>query len=202
MPRQTNSRELLLEAALELFWINGYHATSVDLICEKCGIKKGSFYHHFESKEEMAQAALCLSWESFKVALDAAFSPLLTPLERFRACFRNHRKFQAEMQEKYGFVCGCPLFAFGAEISGSEPALRAKIEDNLNRISKYFESSIREGHTLGEFNAPDAKKLAHQILTFWEGANTMARIRNTLKPLIDAEDAMLRLLQPKSAVAA
>ena len=202
MPRQTNSRELLLEAALELFWIKGYHATSVDLICEKCGIKKGSFYHHFESKEEMAVAALCLSWEAFKASLDIAFSPLLTPIERFRACFRNHRKFQAEMQEKYGFVCGCPLFALGAEVSASEPALRAKIEDNLNRVGKYFESSIREGHTLGEFDVPDVKKTAGQILSFWEGANTMSRIHNSPKPLREAEDAMLRLLQPRSAVAA
>ncbi|HEY9155761.1 MAG TPA: TetR/AcrR family transcriptional regulator [Opitutaceae bacterium] len=202
MPRQTNSRELLLEAALELFWTKGYHATSVDLICEKCGIKKGSFYHHFESKEEMAQAALCLSWESFKAALDVAFSPLLSPMERFRTCFRNHRKFQAEMQAKFGFVCGCPLFAFGAEVGPSEPALRAKIEDNLNRITKYFESSIREGHTLGEMDAADARKTAAQILSFWEGANTMARIRNSLKPLLEAEDAMLSLLQPKATAAA
>ena len=46
-----------MEAALHLFRARGYAATTVDDICERAALTKGSFFHHFESKEGLAVAA-------------------------------------------------------------------------------------------------------------------------------------------------
>jgi len=52
-----SSRELLLEAATELIRTNGYTSTTVDDLCERAGVSKGTFFHNFSSKEELAIAA-------------------------------------------------------------------------------------------------------------------------------------------------
>ena len=51
------SRELLLEAATELIRTNGYTSTTVDELCEKAGVSKGTFFHNFTSKEDLGVAA-------------------------------------------------------------------------------------------------------------------------------------------------
>jgi TetR/AcrR family transcriptional regulator, transcriptional repressor for nem operon len=202
MPRQTDSKTKLLESALELIWLGSYNSVSVDQICAACDIKKGSFYHHFPSKESLTVAALEHGWQNYKTHLDAAFSPLARPLDRIKAFLRSERDNQTVMFKKRGFVCGCPHYALGAEIGTREPAIRAKIEELLCRTAKYFETTIREGHALGEFSAADAKKVAWEVLTYWEGTITLARIRNDLQVLTHVEDGILRLLRPQKASAA
>jgi len=57
MGRTSDTRERLLEAAIDLLWASSFGAVSVDQICEGAGVKKGSFYHFFESKIDLAIAA-------------------------------------------------------------------------------------------------------------------------------------------------
>jgi len=47
MPRVSDMKERLTNAALDLIWHNSYGTTSVDAICERAGAKKGSFYYFF-----------------------------------------------------------------------------------------------------------------------------------------------------------
>lgn len=54
----TDTREKLLEAAECLLLADGYPRTSVDAVCEKAGTTKGSLYHHFKTKEDLAIAVL------------------------------------------------------------------------------------------------------------------------------------------------
>jgi TetR/AcrR family transcriptional repressor of nem operon len=51
------SRVRLLDAALQLIRTKGYAATTVDEVCEAAGVTKGSFFHHFKGKEDLAIAA-------------------------------------------------------------------------------------------------------------------------------------------------
>ena len=54
----TQSKERILAAAKELFLTRGYAATTVDAICEKAELTKGSFYYFFDSKEDLGLAVL------------------------------------------------------------------------------------------------------------------------------------------------
>ncbi len=58
MAKRGETREKILAAATEMFFTNGYEATSVKMILEKAGIVTGSFYHFFSSKEELFEAVV------------------------------------------------------------------------------------------------------------------------------------------------
>ena len=59
-------RDQLIEAALELFQREGFHATGVDRILAEAGVAKMTLYHHFRSKDELILAALRLRDERFR----------------------------------------------------------------------------------------------------------------------------------------
>src|SRR5689334_22133974 len=82
MPRVSDMKERLMDAAMDLLWQNSYGATSVDSICERAGAKKGSFYYFFKSKSELAAAALVADWNKKRKEMDSIFSPTAPPLER------------------------------------------------------------------------------------------------------------------------
>ena len=56
-PQET--RQKLLDVALELFGDHGFQATSVQMVAQRAGVTKGAFYHHFESKDDLLQADPC-----------------------------------------------------------------------------------------------------------------------------------------------
>jgi AcrR family transcriptional regulator len=56
--RKRETRQLLLESAVETFAQLGFHGASVDKIAENAGFSKGAFYAHFHSKEELFLAIL------------------------------------------------------------------------------------------------------------------------------------------------
>jgi TetR/AcrR family transcriptional repressor of nem operon len=58
MGRTSNARQLLLNAACDLLWEKSYHSVTVDDICARAGVRKGSLYHFFDSKSAVAVAAL------------------------------------------------------------------------------------------------------------------------------------------------
>jgi TetR/AcrR family transcriptional repressor of nem operon len=65
-----SSKTKLLDAALTVIRTKGYSATTVDDICHSAGVTKGSFFHHFKSKDELALAAA----EHFSQMADGLFA--------------------------------------------------------------------------------------------------------------------------------
>src|SRR5438128_12645525 len=104
MGRVSDAKERLMEAVRELIWTGSYGSTTIDHICEKAGVKKGSFYYFFDSKADLATAALDASFQKQRTEMDAAFSPTISPLDRIR----NYCEFacckQAEIKQKCGRV--------------------------------------------------------------------------------------------------
>jgi TetR/AcrR family transcriptional regulator, transcriptional repressor for nem operon len=194
MPRHNDSKERLLAVASELIWRNSYYGTSVDMICERCSLKKGSFYHHFESKEALMVAALDNGWCQFRRFLDEAFSASKAPLERFEAYLTGTLQSQEALQKQFGLVLGCPLYSLGTEIGTQEPVLRAKIDEHLRTMTRYFSSSLREAIDLGQLPACDAELLGRQILGYCEGCLSLARIQNSLDPVRHMPLGLWRLL--------
>ena len=54
----SSSREKLLDVAFDEIYYNGYYSTSVDKILKKASMNKGSMYHFFKSKKELALAVI------------------------------------------------------------------------------------------------------------------------------------------------
>jgi len=195
MPRHTDSKDKLVAVASDLIWKRSYYGTSVDMICETCGIKKGSFYHHFDSKEQLMTTALQAKWELFRGMLDTCFSVSLSPLDRFRAYARASLAAQEAGFKDSGTVLGCPLYALGSEIGTQEPVLRERIDQHLGILSRYFTAAVRDGVADGSIPPCDAAQVAEQLMSYCEGALTLARIQNNLAPIRALEDGILRFLR-------
>ena len=194
MPRVSNMKERLTDAAMDLIWENSYGTTSVDAICERAGAKKGSFYYFFKSKSELAAAALEADWTKKKVDMDRIFSPTISPLERLERYFELVYEHLAERQKKCGAALGCPLLALGSEVSTQDQVLRDTVERILDRKVKYFESAIRDAHAQGIIVAPDAEGKARALFACYQGTLAHARIENNLELIRDFKEVAMDVL--------
>ena len=194
MPRQSDVEERLMNAAMDLIWENSYGSTSVDAICEKAGAKKGSFYHFFESKSELAVKALEADWRRKKAKMDEIFSPSVPPLERLRGYFEHVYQGQTKAHGECGAVLGCPYCTLGCEIGTRDRAIGEQVRKILERNAKYFESAIRDADAQGLISAPDAKTKAQMLVAFFQGSLAQARIENDVRPLRRLAAGALELL--------
>ena len=183
MGRVSDAKQRLMDAVLELIWTGSYGSTTIDQICEKASVKKGSFYYFFESKCELAAAALDADWEVHRLQLDALFSPTVPPMERLQNfCDFAYAK-QLEMKKKSGLVLGCPLYTLGSEICTQDQKLQAKVQKILAAHRKYIETTIRDAHADHLIVAPDATEKARMMQVYFEGVLTQARIQNDVEVL-------------------
>jgi TetR/AcrR family transcriptional repressor of nem operon len=198
MPRQSDVEERLMNAAMDLIWEHSYGSTSVDAICEKAGAKKGSFYHFFESKSELAVKALEADWQRKRAKMDEIFSPSVPPLDRLRNYFRHVYEGQSRTHGECGAVLGCPYCTIGCEIGTQDRAIGDQVHKILDRNAKYFESAIRDAHAEGSIMAPDAKAKAQMLVAFFQGSLAQARIENDIRPLQRMASGALEFLGAKS----
>src|SRR5438046_187057 len=201
MGRVSDAKQRLMEAVRELIWAGSYGSTTIDQICEKAGVKKGSFYYFFDSKADLAAVAIEEEWQRRRSELDSLFSPTVPPLERLRKYCDYGHCLQAEIKAKHGCVLGCPLFTLGSEISTQEDRLQKKIQEILDYKRKYLETAIRDAHAAGLIHAPDAAAKARTLFAFYQGLLTEARIHNNLEMLRDALRGTYELLGVKESEA-
>ena len=199
MGRVSDARQRLMKAVKELVWTGSYGSTTIDQICDKAGVKKGSFYYFFESKAELALKAIDEDWQQRRAELDGIFSPTVPPLERLRKYCEFVYNFQSEIRNQYGCVLGCPLFSVGSEISTQEDLLQKKIQEILEYKRKYLESAIRDAHAAGLINAPNARAKSEILFAYYHGLLTEARIQNRLDDLKDAIAGTYELLGIKTS---
>ncbi|HEU0009828.1 MAG TPA: TetR/AcrR family transcriptional regulator [Verrucomicrobiae bacterium] len=186
-----------MEAVLDLIWTGSYGSTTIDHICERAGVKKGSFYYFFDSKADLAAAALDEDWQRRRLDLDSLFSPTIPPLERLKKYCDYGYQLQSEMRSKCGSVLGCPLFCLGSEVSTQEDKLQKLVRQILDQKRKYLESLIRDAHAAGLIHAPDAAAKAQMLFAYFQGMLTQARIENNLDILRNSVRGAFELLGVK-----
>ncbi len=197
MGQTTDTKQRLIDTALELIWKNSYGSVSVDDICKAADVKKGSFYHFFPSKVDLSIAAMEESHKNMRVSYDTIFSPETPPLERFEKLADYTLQVQKTAADKYGHVCGCPCASLGSEMAGLESGIRAKFEDVVCRQERYFENALRDMMAEGLLSSQtDVKIKAQEIYVFLMGQLMHARIQNSLEFLKrDLKSGLLRILE-------
>jgi TetR/AcrR family transcriptional regulator, transcriptional repressor for nem operon len=183
MGRTSDAKERLMQTIIELMWTGSYGSVTIDDICVKAEVKRGSFYYFFESKADLALAALEQEWQRHRPEVDAIFSATIPPLDRLKKYCEYGYKIQSEWKEKTGHVLGCALFALGAEVGTQEATLAKKIQEILDHKRKYLESAIRDANAAGLVRVSDAAAKARTLFSYYEGQLTEARIQNSLDVL-------------------
>jgi len=176
-------KERLMAAAMDLMWQNSYGAASVDAICERAGAKKGSFYHFFKSKSQLAATALEADWSKKKAEMDAIFSPTVPPLDRFDRYFDFVCDRLMEVRERCGAILGCPFVSVGSEVSTQDQVVREAIDRIMDRKLTYFISAVRDAAAQGLIDAPDPESKARALFACYQGTIAQARIQNDIELL-------------------
>src|SRR5580692_6682576 len=194
MGRVSDAKQRLMDAVLDLIWSGSYGSTTIDDICERAGVKKGSFYYFFDSKAELAAEAVEANWQDRRTELNGIFSATVPPLERLEKYCDFTYKIQGEIKAKYGRVLGCPQASLGSEICTQEDALQKKIQEIMDHKRKYIESAIRDAHAAGLIHAPDPAAKARMIFAYYEGLLAQARIQNDVEVLREIASGMFAML--------
>jgi TetR/AcrR family transcriptional repressor of nem operon len=201
MPRVSDMKERLMDAAMDLIWENSYGATSVDAICDRAGAKKGSFYYFFKSKSELAAAALEDCWNKKKAEMDSIFSPTIPPLDRFDRYFDFVHDRLEEVQKNCGSILGCPFISVGSEVSTQDQIVRETIDRIMDRKLNYFVSAVRDAAAEGLIDAPDPVAKARALFSCYQGMMAQARIQNDIELLRGFKEVAMEVLGVKRAPA-
>ncbi len=176
----STTKQDLLELGLGLLLKHGYADLGVATLLDKAGVPKGSFYHHFKSKEDFGLQAIDLYMGGVHQALEAAFgNDDREPLEQLRYFFE-----MVSAGYKGDGYLGCLLGGLGQELSGISPAFAKKVEQCFNVIARRFEKALKVAKAKGQLRADvDPRELADLLVNCWEGAALRSRLRRSGSPL-------------------
>jgi TetR/AcrR family transcriptional repressor of lmrAB and yxaGH operons len=171
----------MVETASRLFQRDGYNATSWRGLTEEAGTPWGSVHHHFPGgKEELGVAAIELGGESVAGLIGRCFDSQPTAAEAVRESFR----LSALGMEATGFQAACPVASIALEtVPGSAP-MAAAAGEAFAAWEKLIARRLRDSG----IKKRRSRELARLILTMFEGALILSRIRGTTDPLIGAGD--------------
>jgi TetR/AcrR family transcriptional regulator, transcriptional repressor for nem operon len=194
MGRVSDAKQRLLDATIDLIWQHSYGAVTVDNICERAGVKKGSFYYFFPSKTDLVIAALDAHWLTVKAQLDRIFDTAVPPLDRLRNYFEFVYQRQIALKEKTGRVLGCPYCSVGSETSNSDEAICSKVQELMANYAKYMESAIRDLQDAGLAKRHDVAEQTRGLFAYMHGVLGQARIQNDPEIIRGLEPGALRFL--------
>ena len=174
------SKERILNTGLSMLLRHGYHDLGIQAVLKETGMPKGSFYHHFASKEDFALQVVDRYMDEVHIGLDASLVDCsVAPLDRVRRFFEMTR----DKYREDGYL-GCMLGGLGQELSGVSPVFQEKIEACLGIIASRIADCMEEAQASGDLS-PDADpgKMANLIVNCWEGAALRCRLRRDPAPL-------------------
>jgi TetR/AcrR family transcriptional repressor of nem operon len=175
-----DTKQQLLEEGLRMLLLHGYHDLGISAVLEATGVPKGSFYHHFSSKEDFGLQVIDLYMKEAHGGLDQCLGDeSLKPLDRVRKFFElTEDKYRGE-----GYL-GCLLGGLGQELSGVSEAFRRKVEWCFAEIARRIASCLDEALARGDLpKGTNTKALADLLVNCWEGAALRTRLRRDPAPL-------------------
>jgi TetR/AcrR family transcriptional regulator, transcriptional repressor for nem operon len=197
MRQESETKRRILETAVQLIWESSYGSVSVEDICTKADVNKGSFYYAFKSKSDLAVAAFERFWETKRPIMDQIFSTQRPPLERLAAYCQLIVDDQTQRFNTAGKVLGCPFCSIGSELSTQDENIRKKMEELSARSMKYLESLVRDLQAEGLIECSDTKEMTRELYSYNIGVMMQAKIENDLKPLHQLHSGVIRLLGAK-----
>ncbi len=167
------TRAALLDAALKVIRSKGYSATTVDDICAAAGMTKGSFFHHFSNKEELAVEAT-KHWNELTGGLfaNAPYQQVADPRERILA----YIDFRSQIVRGDLADVTCLLGTMVQETFDSHPAIRAACREGIEGHAQTLVPTIEAAQALYAPNADwSAESLALYTQAALQGAFILAK---------------------------
>lgn len=176
-----STRDHLVEVGLELMRKHGYGATGLQEILHAAEVPKGSFYHHFGSKEEFTAAVIEryveLSGEHCRAVLS---STRQAPLKRLRHYFEE----LIQIAGQSGKIPGCLAGNLSLEVASASSLLQGRLSAGFERWQSNVASVLREAVDKGDLpKSTKTDTLAGFVLNSWEGALLRSQADKSDAPL-------------------
>jgi TetR/AcrR family transcriptional repressor of nem operon len=161
-------KERLLRSGMRLLYSHGYHGTSVDALLLDAGVPKGSFYHHFGSKEAFGFAVLD-RYDAYQAEVLARWATRedLTVPERLAGYHR-------ELVDRFvasGWQRSCLIGKLSNELAPSSDAYRRRLVEGLAAWRSSISALLAEGQRRGEIRDDEsADTVADAVLAMIQGA--------------------------------
>jgi TetR/AcrR family transcriptional repressor of nem operon len=193
MQPQHESKTRLLAATLRVVRMRGYTATRIEDVCAEAGLTKGSFFHHFKSKEDLALSAVA-HWEDYTRAFfaDAPYHRPADPLDRLLA-YLDFRKsiLTGDLPE---FTCFAGTII--QEAYATHPEIVAACEENVCGHAQTLEADIDEAIRKYGVSADwTAESLALHTQAVLQGAFILAKAKGGAKVAVQSLDHLRRYLE-------
>lgn len=177
-------RDRLVDAATELFYKHGYHATGIDRIVAEASVAKMTLYKHFRSKDELILAVLRRRDETFRNWLMREIDRRgANPRERLLLLFDVLQDWFRKNDYR-----GCMFINAGAEYGAQDSAIRAVACEHKRLLCTYVEQLARDA------GASDPAELASGLTLLVNGAMVAAQLNCDCGPAEDAKRAAATLI--------
>jgi TetR/AcrR family transcriptional repressor of nem operon len=178
---EKSTREHLIDVGVGLMHQDGYNATGLADILKAADVPKGSFYHHFGSKEDFAAAVLerygMRAREHTAAILNDASTP---PLKRLRRYFSDLVKVYGQK----GAIPGCMIGRFSLEVAAEKAQLRKRISASFDHWQRTIATVIQQAVAQKELPVgTNPESLAGFLLNSWEGALLRSQAEKSNAPL-------------------
>ena len=194
MGRTSDAREKLIDAARELMWERGFVDVGVSELCQKAGVKPGSFYYFFPSKTDLTAEALEAHWQhTYENVLQPA-AEAENPLDRLTRMLALTGQSYKTLQAETGRSCGCPFGNLSGEMQALEPELQDKLRGMFDRYHTYIEDILRDAQAQGLVELADIPRAARAVTAYIEGVQMLAHVYNDATLLEDLLPDLHRLL--------
>ena len=176
-----SAREKIIAAGVEIVAVSGFNATGIDAILKAAGVPKGSFYHHFGTKENFGIEVITLFAENYTKKLHGYLDDeTLAPLQRIR----RYLEESIERTVQDNFSKGCLIGNLGQELAAQSERFRCRLEEVFHDWLGLFAKCLHEAQQVGELNPGlDPQLLAGFLLSGWEGAILRAKVMRSPEPL-------------------
>jgi TetR/AcrR family transcriptional regulator, transcriptional repressor for nem operon len=171
-PKEFDRGEVLAKA-IDVFWANGYEATSLDDLTRAMGIGRGSLYNEFGDKHGLFVQAL----DRYRFERFAQLESVLEAAPSARAGIAA--VFQRTMDWLWadGPRRGCLMVNSAAELAASDAAVADRARQSFDRFAQAFRSSLERGQREGELDASlDVRATASYLAGAFIGLRLLAKM--------------------------
>ncbi|MGL4767147.1 MAG: TetR/AcrR family transcriptional regulator [Formosimonas sp.] len=192
MTHPISIREHLLNVGYELMAVRGFSAIGLTEILTTAHVPKGSFYHHFKSKELFGQALIEHSFNLYFAHIDALFQQSTeNAAQRMLTYWQQWAEHQCD--EEHGNRC--LTVKLTAEVVDLSENMRLALQTGTSQLLKRYAALIHEGIADGSMSPSDTpEQTALALYELWLGASLLTKIRRNTSALDTALHTTRQLL--------
>ncbi len=184
-------KQKLLDVGFDLISEQGFAGLGLMKIINRAEATKGSFYHHFKSKEDFGCILLTNYFDEHLEMLDSFLTDTsLSYQERVKTYFEYwcSEKLTSDFQIK------CLVVKLSGEVSGTSNQMQQVLNEGAEKIISRMAHFFKEGVENGSFNIVDGYNTARTLYGLWLGSTLLAAMQKDRSLLDNAMNMTFKLI--------